>query len=128
MAIELDHLILPVSDVTRSIDFYLGIIGLSRDADDAPFTVLRVTPRFTILLAPWGSAGGEHLAFAMSPAEFEAAFERIKTTGIPYGDRFDGVGNMMGPAAESGSRGMGKSLYVFDPDRHLIELRHYGAA
>jgi catechol 2,3-dioxygenase-like lactoylglutathione lyase family enzyme len=127
MAIELDHLILPVSDVARTIDFYVGVIGLTRETDNAPFAVLRVTPRFVILLAPWGTTGGEHLAFAMSPAEFDAAFDRIKTAGIPYGDRFDDVGNMMGPADESGSRGMGRSLYVFDPDRHLIEIRHYGA-
>ncbi len=125
MAIELDHLILAVNDRAASIGFYTGILGLAREADDGPFSMLRVTPGFAILIAPWGTVGGEHLAFAMSKAEFDAVFARIEAAGIAYGDRFDGVGNRRGPAAESGSRGMGKALYCFDPNRHLIEIRHY---
>ncbi len=63
----------------------------------------------------------------MSAEEFDAAFARIKAAGIPYGDSFHSVGNMAGPGEEFGARGMGAAVYLFDPDRHLIELRHYGA-
>jgi len=84
-----------------------------------------VTPGFVIQLAPWGTKGGEHLAFTMSKREFDEAFDRLKEARIPYGDRFDAVGSMQGPADEPGSRGMGKAVYFFDPDKHLIEIRHY---
>lgn len=125
MTIELDHLILAVNDRARSIDFYTSVVGLTRDPDSEPFSMLRVTPHFVIQLAPWGTQGGEHLAFAMSKSEFDAAFARIKDAGIAYGDEFNSVGNMRGPGEGPASRGMGKAVYFFDPDRHLIEIRHY---
>ncbi len=127
MAIELDHIILAVNDRAASIDFYTAIVGLTHEGEDGPFAMLRVTPGFVVLLSPWGTTGGEHLAFAMTRPEFEAAFERLKSAGIAYGDSFDSVGSMRGPGDESGSRGMGKALYFFDPNQHLIEIRHYDA-
>ena len=35
---------------------------------------------------------------------------------------------MKGPGDEPGSRGDGKAVYFFDPDKHLIEIRHYELA
>ena len=125
MAIELDHLILAVSDRQASLDFYTTVLGLDHEGDDGSFAVLRVSPRFVILIAPWGTKGGEHLAFAMTRAEFEATFARIREAGIEYGDSFHAVGNMRGPGEEAGAEGMGKALYFFDPSKHLIEIRHY---
>jgi len=125
MAIELDHIILQVNDREKSIDFFTRIVGLKHEGDRPPFSMLRVTPSFVIQVAPWGTSGGEHLAFAMSKVEFHEAFERIKAAGIPFGDQFDLVGNMKGPGDEAASRGMGKAVYFFDPNKHLIEIRHY---
>lgn len=76
-------------------------------------------------MAEWGTKGGEHLAFAMSKREFDAAFARIVEAKIPFGDRFDQVGNMKGPGEEAASRGIGKAVYFLDPDQHLLEIRHY---
>ncbi|MGH8201336.1 MAG: hypothetical protein ACREVO_13410 [Steroidobacteraceae bacterium] len=53
-------------------------------------------------------------------------FERVKKAGIGYGDQFDSVGNMKGPGSGAAARGIGKAVYFFDPDKHLIEIRHYG--
>jgi catechol 2,3-dioxygenase-like lactoylglutathione lyase family enzyme len=125
MAIELDHIILLVNDRANSLDFYTKIVGLKHDGDRDPFSMLRVTPGFVIQIAPWGTNGGEHLAFAMSKAEFDEAFRRIRDAGIEYGDRFDSVGNMKAPGDEAASRGTGKAVYFFDPNKHLIEIRHY---
>jgi len=125
MAIELDHLILPVKDRATTLNFYTRIVGLKHDGDRDPFSMLRVTAGFVIQIAPWGTAGGEHLAFAMSKEEFNDVFERVRSAGIAYGDRFDSVGNMKGPGEEVASRGRGKAVYFFDPNKHLIEIRHY---
>jgi catechol 2,3-dioxygenase-like lactoylglutathione lyase family enzyme len=127
MAAILDHLILNVNDVEASVAFYTAIMGFGDDGADGPFRVVRVSPDTTIQLARWGSEGGEHLAFALSPEEFAATFGRIREAGVPYGDSFHDVGNMQGPGDELGARGGGPTLYLFDPSRHLIEIRHYVA-
>jgi catechol 2,3-dioxygenase-like lactoylglutathione lyase family enzyme len=121
----LDHLILRVSDVGASLQFYVGVLGFTHDGEDGPFTVVRISPVTTLLLAPSGTEGGEHLAFALSPEEFEDTFGRVRSAGVPYGDAFDRVGTMTGPGEEMGAQGLGKAVYVFDPDRHLVELRRY---
>jgi len=121
----LDHLILPVNDVEASVRFYTQVLGLRHEGQQDPFTVVRVTPDFTLQLAPWGTQGGEHLAFAMARSEFEAVFRRVREQGIAFGDSFHSVGNGQGPGEEEGARGPGASVYLFDPDEHLIEIRHY---
>ncbi|HEY1959671.1 MAG TPA: hypothetical protein VGH28_28875 [Polyangiaceae bacterium] len=78
-----------------------------------------------IQLAPFGTAGNEHYAYAMSRDEFERAFERVKSAGIPYGDAYDKVGTNAGPGNEPGARGPGPTVYFFDPSHHLVEIRTY---
>src|SRR5260221_8072917 len=127
MPSQLDHLILAVNDRERSIEFYVRVLRLTYEGERAPFSVLRVTPDLVLQLAPWGTKGGEHLAFAMTRSEFDLVFQRIRDRGIEYGDSFYAVGNMRGPGDADGARGSGKALYLFDPSRHLIEIRYYDA-
>ncbi len=122
---QLDHMILRVNDRAQSIEFYTGILGLQYEGEREPFSVIRVTPELTLQMAPWGTPGGEHFAFAMSRTEFDEVFRRVRAAGIEYGDSFHSVGSMRGPGDETGARGPGKALYFFDPSRHLIEIRHY---
>ncbi|MCE9574739.1 MAG: VOC family protein [Deltaproteobacteria bacterium] len=123
---QLDHMIVPVGDRDRAVAFYTEVLDFAAEGMDGPFAVVRVNAGLTLQFAGWGTTGGMHLAFAMGKAEFEAVFERVRREGIAYGDAFDAVGNMRGPGEESGARGMGHAVYLFDPDRHLIEIRHYG--
>ena len=125
MAVELDHTILVVNDRSQSIDFYTRILGFTYEGAREPFAVVRVNPHLTLQLAAWGTAGGTHLAFAMTRAAFDVVFDRVRAAGVPYGDTFDAVGNMRGPGDEDGARGAGKAVYFFDPSKHLIEVRHY---
>src|SRR5262245_10773980 len=128
MALQLDHLILAVNDRERSIEFYTHVLGLKYEGERAPFSVLRVTPDLVLQLGPWGTRGGEHLAFSMTPSEFDCVLERIRDAGIEYGDSFDTVGSMRGPGEADGAKGPGKAVYLFDPNRHLIEIRYHAAA
>lgn len=123
--IQIDHLILNVNDVGSSVDFYVNVLGFKLEGQDGPFTVIRVNDDFTLQLAPWGTAGNEHLAFALSREEFERVFAILKERAIPYGDSFHSVGNNLGPGNESGARGSGPTVYVNDPNNHLIEIRTY---
>ena len=121
----IDHLILNVNDIQSSVDFYVNVLGFQLEGEEGPFTVLRVDENFTLLLGPWGTKGGEHLAFAMNREDFEKTFARIKEKGIPYGDSFHSVGNNLGPGNETGARGSGPTVYMNDPNNHLIEIRTY---
>ena len=106
---QLDHIILAVNDVKKSVDFYTGILGLKYEGQSEPFSMIRVTPQFIVQLAPWGTKGGEHLAFSMTPAEFDDVLRRVRDQGIAYGDSFQTVGNMRGPG--DGPRGASISTY-----------------
>jgi catechol 2,3-dioxygenase-like lactoylglutathione lyase family enzyme len=121
----IDHIILNINDVPASVDFYVNVLGFSSEGEDGPFTVIRVSEDFTIQLAPWGTKGNEHLAFAMSRADFDNAFARMKERGIPYGDSFHSVGDNVGPGVETGAKGPAPTLYMNDPNNHLIEIRTY---
>ena len=121
----IDHLILNVNEVPSSVDFYVNVLGFVLEGEDGPFTVIRVSENFTLQLAPWGTTGNEHLAFALSRKAFDDAFARVKERGIPFGDSFHSVGNNSGPGVESGARGLAPTLYMNDPNNHLIEIRTY---
>jgi catechol 2,3-dioxygenase-like lactoylglutathione lyase family enzyme len=128
MPTTLDHVILKVNDARATAEFFTRVLGFAEEGKDGPFTIIRVSDACTLQLAPVApgrASGGEHLAFAMSEPEFDAAFARIRAAGVEYGDAFDTVGSQRGPGVESGARGPGKTLYFFDPNRHLLEIRHY---
>jgi len=121
----LDHLILKVNDLEASVRFYVDVMGFGEAGRDGPFTVIKAGPDCQLQLAPWGTPGMEHYAFAVTPAEFEAIFARIKAAGMGYGPTFDSVGSNTGPGSEVGARGAGPTLYFNDPNQHLIEIRTY---
>jgi hypothetical protein len=100
-------------------------MGFSNEGSEGPFSVVRVADDFQIQLAPWGTPGFEHYAFAVSLEEFENIFQRIKTAEIEYGATFDSVGSNTGPGVAPGARGDASTLYFNDPNRHLIEIRAY---
>jgi len=121
----IDHLILNVNEVSSSVDFYVNVLGFELDGKDGPFTVIRVSEDFTLQLAPWGTDKNEHLAYALSREEFEEVFARVREKDIPFGDSFDSVGKNSGPGLETGARGPAPTVYMNDPNNHLIEIRTY---
>ena len=64
----IDHLILNVNDIDASVDFYVNVLGFKNEGEDGPFTVIRISDDFTLQLAPWGTKGNEHYAFALPRA------------------------------------------------------------
>jgi catechol 2,3-dioxygenase-like lactoylglutathione lyase family enzyme len=121
----LDHIILKVNELAPSVDFYTRIMGFANEGLDGPFTVIRVNEYFQIQLAPWGTSGFEHYAFAVSRSDFGFIVSRLRDAGIDYGPTFDSVGTNTGPGVEMGARGLGPTIYFNDPNKHLIEIRTY---
>ena len=123
----IDHLILHVNDVAASVAFYVDVLGFRAEGERPPFTVVRVSDDFVLQLAPWGTAGNVHLAFALPRAAFDAAFARIKRRGIAWGPSFHAVGTGGDPGVEDGAHGPAPTIYCNDPNQHLIEIRTYDA-
>jgi len=121
----LDHIIIKVNDLETSVTFYSGVLGFVAEGTDGPFTIIRVGPDSLIQLAPWGTPGLEHYAFAVSKSGFEGIVRRIKAGDIKYGPTFDSVGANTGPGEEAGARGLAPTLYFNDPNLHLLEIRTY---
>jgi catechol 2,3-dioxygenase-like lactoylglutathione lyase family enzyme len=128
MAMRPDHMILTANDAAASVAFYTRVLGFTDDGPRPPFTQVRASPDFVILLAEWPTKGGEHLAFAVEPGELEQILARVRDAGIPYGDAFDNVGSQRGPGTADGAHGVTQSLYVNDPSGHLIEIVCYPEA
>lgn len=117
----LDHLVLVVADVERSLAWYttkLGLVGERIEewrAGEVLFPSVRVDET-TIIDLIGGEPDGrnvDHFCLVVDPIDLDAL--------VASGD-FDIVG---GPAELVGARGMGQSLYVRDPDGNTVELRYY---
>jgi catechol 2,3-dioxygenase-like lactoylglutathione lyase family enzyme len=119
--VALDHVVLNVADVERSLAFYCDELGLAPERVDewhrgeVFFPSVRVDAHTIIdlLAAPRTGENADHLCLVVEPVDLDA----IKASG-----RFDVVD---GPAVRFGARGNGTSLYVKDPDGNTVELRHY---
>jgi catechol 2,3-dioxygenase-like lactoylglutathione lyase family enzyme len=119
--IELDHIVLNVADVERSLHFYCDELGLAGERVDewrnqqVFFPSVRVNAGTIIDLLQTARTGenADHFCLVVAPTDFDA----LKAEG-----RFEVVD---GPDRRFGARGDGMSLYIRDPDRNLVELRYY---
>jgi catechol 2,3-dioxygenase-like lactoylglutathione lyase family enzyme len=117
----LDHIVLNVDDVERSLAFYCEQLGLAPERveewrrGEVLFPSARVDAHTIIdlLATPRTGENADHLCLVVEPVDLDA----IKDSG-----GFDVVD---GPATRFGARGDGTSLYVKDPDGNTVELRHY---
>jgi catechol 2,3-dioxygenase-like lactoylglutathione lyase family enzyme len=120
--VALDHVVLNVSDVERSLAFYCEALGLAPERveewrrGEAPFPSARIDEHTIIDLLATTRTGVncDHVCLVVEPVDLDA----LKASG-----RFHVLD---GPATRSGARGDGTSLYVEDPDGNTVELRHYG--
>ena len=127
----LDHVVIRVSDLERSLAFYRDVLGCSeeRRLEDLGLVQLRAGASL-IDLVPVGSAlgqaggappprdgqGGRNMDhFALELAAFDASRIRrhLEQHGFQPGD----------VDTRYGARGYGPSLYVRDPDGNTVELK-----
>ncbi|HIA14067.1 MAG TPA: VOC family protein [Nitrospirales bacterium] len=128
MPVELDHTIITMKNVDEATAFYAKILGMKFEGKMGDFSIMRVTASLTLDFEeaePGETIERGHFAFAMTADEFDAAFERIKASGIPYGEGPGKSENMRGPGMTQGARGMGKAVYFRDPTGHMLEIKTY---
>ena len=125
---EIDHVVLRVADLDRSLAFYAGVLGceLERRRDDIGLYQLRagrsmidLVPLDGKLGRPGGAGPGafgrnvDHVALRIEPFDGEALLEYLLAQGLEPG------------AIESrfGAEGEGPSVYITDPDGNTVELK-----
>jgi catechol 2,3-dioxygenase-like lactoylglutathione lyase family enzyme len=120
----LDHIALRVQNVEASLSFYADILGLPTERvelwrdNQVPFPSVRLNLDTLIDLMEGVSAGSDldHYCLVIEATDMDALKARFEGVGVAVQE---------GPATRWGAHGEGTSLYVLDPDGHVVELRHY---
>lgn len=121
-ATGLDHVVLLVADVERSLRWWTDELGLTPDRVDewrqgeVPFPSVRIdgTTIIDLLAGERTGQNVDHLCVVVEGADLAE---------VAGSGRFDVVA---GPMEVYGAQGLGTGLYVRDPDGNVVELRSYG--
>lgn len=125
MRIEsLDHLVLTVGDLERTVDFYTRVLGMRK----IEFGAGRIALAF----------GEQKINLHQHGREFEPRAGRVQPGSAdlcfiaaePVEDLLAELGRQRvdvidGPVARTGARGEIVSIYFRDPDNNLIEVANY---
>ena len=126
--VDIDHIVLNVADVERSLDFYSRVLGLPAERVDAwrrgelRFPSVRISASSIIDLVHAPADAGDrplnlaHFCLVTDADDLDAVAGSLKSAGVAI---------EVGPAVRSGARGNALSIYFRDPDNNLIELRTY---
>jgi catechol 2,3-dioxygenase-like lactoylglutathione lyase family enzyme len=124
----LDHVVLRVADVPRSLRFYCDVLGCSVEREVAALGLfqLRAGAQLIDLVdvqGPLGRLGGappgaearnlDHFAVQLARFDAQAIRAELAGAGVEPGD----------VAERYGALGVGPSLYVRDPDGNVVELK-----
>jgi catechol 2,3-dioxygenase-like lactoylglutathione lyase family enzyme len=116
-----DHLVLNVSDVERSLAFYLDTLGLDGvrveewRTGKVPFPSVRISEGTIIdlLHRERGETNVDHFCLVVEPLDWQEVIDAGELNVVE------------GPVGRFGARGEATSVYVSDPDGNVIELRWY---
>jgi catechol 2,3-dioxygenase-like lactoylglutathione lyase family enzyme len=130
---ELDHIVLNVNDVDRSLTFYTEILGLQGErvedfrAGKVGFPSVRINGSTIIDLFPSKSSAGRviggknngnlnHFCLVVGAEDFSGIVAYLAANEISVRE---------GPVSRWGARGRATSVYFLDPDGNEIEIRSY---
>lgn len=125
---EIDHVVLRVADLERSMAFYCGVLGctIARDLKERGLTQLRAGSSLIDLVVLESELGRklgagpategrnmDHFCVRVEPFDAAAILTHLKLHGIKPGD----------VAQRYGAEGTGPSIYIDDPDGNTVELK-----
>ncbi len=106
---SLNHLTLAVSDLARSFDFYVGLLGCRAEARWDTGAYLSVGELWLCLSLDAAAPARDytHVAFGVESGGFARAVEKLRVAGV---------------AEWKTNSSEGDSFYFLDPDGHQLEL------
>ena len=130
---ELDHIVLNVSDIDRSLEFYTEVLGLKGErvdefrAGNVSFPSVRINQQTIIDLFPRKEAAARgteqianvnlnHFCLVVSANDFSGIVEYLRENQVTV---------HQGPVSRWGAQGRATSVYFPDPDGNEIEIRCY---
>jgi catechol 2,3-dioxygenase-like lactoylglutathione lyase family enzyme len=120
----IDHLVLTVDDIDRTVAFYVGVLGMT----DTTFRSDRRALTFGTSKINLHQRGREYEPKALHPTPGSADLCLIVTEPLSVVQAeltAAGVAIEEGPVERTGAQGPLLSLYVRDPDANLVELSTY---
>ena len=127
---ELDHIVLRCQDVETSLKFYNEVLGLESErvdqwrAGEVMFPSARLNAD-TIIdffaskqepIAKDGIKNQDHFCMVIEAQDMDELRRKFEALGVDI---------QTGPGKRWGSHGDGVSLYIYDPDDNVVELRQY---
>jgi catechol 2,3-dioxygenase-like lactoylglutathione lyase family enzyme len=132
---ELDHIVLNVGDIERSLQFYTDVLGLRPErleefkSGKVSFPSVRINERTIIDLFPIKHAEPpalpssakirgnlNHLCLVVGKEDFSGIVSYLTQREISIRE---------GPVSRWGARGRATSVYFLDPDENEVEIRCY---
>lgn len=126
--VEMDHIVLSVSDIERSLAFYTGVLGLQGErleefrAGKVGFPSVRINEGTLIDLVQAGEADGgtvknlDHFCLVSESTDLRELADDLRRNGVVV---------VQEPVSRWGARGQATSIYIQDPDANEIEIRCY---
>ncbi len=122
---RLDHLVLTVADIAKTLAFYHDVMGMTPHAFKPADGTDRWSLNFGTQKINLHQAGAEFEPKATLPAPGSADLCFLTDTPLSDWERhlgFCGVPVEDGPVARTGATGPLMSIYIRDPDGNLIEI------
>ena len=122
---RLDHLVLTVQDIARTVDFYKAVLGMRAEIFEAADGTRRHSLSFGQSKINLHQAGQEFLPKAHAPTAGSADLCFLTETSLQdwmnhLADHHIDIAE--GPVTRTGAQGPIQSLYIRDPDLNLIEI------
>jgi catechol 2,3-dioxygenase-like lactoylglutathione lyase family enzyme len=126
----MDHIVLRCGDVEKSLSFYTDVLGLKAErveqwrAGEVRFPSARLNAD-TIIdffgseqehISKDGARNQDHFCMVIEPTDMDELKAKFEALGVEI---------QAGPGKRWGSHGDGISLYIYDPENNVVELRHY---
>ncbi len=121
---SLDHLVLTVKDIAKTVEFYTMVLGMQKEI----FNQNRVALKFGSQKINLHQLGAEFEPKAYNVKEGSADLCFITQTSVTdFKTHIESLGVKVieGPVKRTGAVGEINSIYVRDPDGNLIEIANY---